>query len=172
MRFVYYCIFCITTVNSVAIGLADFVPNFLVNPDNANNTNTASSEGKIIANHDNAVSSGVIAIQGADVTPSAYCKRNGVTSKSVFCTVSPESTAPNPTNDNQAIPSNGYSPSAAGNLNRLTPNQTALQSQGLRTAMGKYSSNYMLSMHPKENLNIGMGVTEKGFNELQLNIKY
>lgn len=171
VKFILICIFCGYVTTICAIGLADFVPNFLA----TNQSNKSSSKYK--NNEQGKLAATYYPSSPTNKSPqkirkmSNYCSdSNGAVSGSVFCkkhfhesNVRLTDIAKEPT---------AVDPSDPSRITNLSPNQTAMQSQDLKNALNKYTNNFMLSVQPKKDIDIGMGVTDKGLNELQFKMKY
>ncbi|MFN8769834.1 MAG: hypothetical protein ACK5Z5_08265 [Neisseriaceae bacterium] len=171
MKVVLFSVFCGFVTKSFAIGLADFVPNFLTPKPQAKKniiqkTNESAKINRIIDPRSNPVTTKVQQPKKA----TNYCyNTDGTVSNSVFC-------------KNYKVESDVHLADISrrpilANLPETTnpdlaPKQTAMQSQEFRTALNRYNSSFMLSVHPQQNLGIGMGVTEQGFNQFQFNLKY
>ena len=60
----------------------------------------------------------------------------------------------------------------SGSLNTTEPNQNALQSANMRSALGKYDSNYMFSIKPDDNMHLGIGAGDNGVNTFKFDMTY
>lgn len=172
VRFILVCIFCGFVTTICAIGLADFVPNFLATKQankNSSNKYKNNEQAKLAAPY---YTSSQISKNSQKISKmSNYCSdTNGAVSGSVFCKKHFHES--NVRLTDLAKKPSSVDPSDPTRITNIAPNQTAMQSQDLKNALNKYTNNFMLSVQPKKDLDIGMGVTEQGLNELQFKMKY
>ena len=148
-----------------AVGLADYVPSFLVaSQNNSKSSNNYPSNSSI----NTPMLVGINDKQSATVysgNSNDFCKNSGA--DSVFCKQDNESATSKVSDASVESTSNPLKPKI-----NTDPNLTSLQSQDLREALSKYNSGYMFNIAPKDNMSIGIGGTERGLNQLQFNMKY
>ncbi|MBY0379375.1 MAG: hypothetical protein K2P99_03125 [Burkholderiales bacterium] len=144
-----------------AVGLADYIPSFLI----ANQNNSKSS-------HNHQINTSMVGVNnyqsvtGDNTESNNFCKRSRV--YSVFCEQKNESSlGMGRISTDIESPAKFLKPKI-----NTDPNQTSFQSQDLRSALNKYNSSYMLNITPKDNMSVGLGMTNTGLNQLQFNMKY
>jgi spore maturation protein CgeB len=144
--------------NSMGLGLADFVPSFLV-PSQHKESDTAHLPVKpLIAVKRNASSSG-----------SWYCNRLHNSVSNVFCNESNSSTVvkkvtfDGTTGDKTTVVDN----SVAGNYAQSSANQSALQDQQTKNAIARNQPDFSVPIQTSKDVN--MNVNQQ---QIEINIKY
>lgn len=161
-RLILWVVGCLYLGNAIAIGVADFIPNFL-----AVETGGKKSTGSYVSSSPNV--NGVVVVTESANTTNKYCSGTNVNIRdSIFCQPQYESSII----INNQVDIATASSSQNSSQTHTDPNLSAMQTNYFRNAIGKYGSNYMLSIKPTDNMNVGIGATDKGVNALQFNIKY
>ncbi len=151
-----------------AIGLADFVPNFVPSFLTTSSKNTPVSTGVVNSNT-------IIESQGIykyNAITEDYCNSsNPKLRDSIFCSHSANNLQANNVNMNTSnVNVSDYS--RRGVINATGPNLNSFQTKTLQNAINNYAGNYMLSINPSNDVNIGIGANVTGINSLKFNIKY
>jgi hypothetical protein len=151
-----------------AIGLADFVPNFVPSFLTASSKNTPVSTGVVNSNtiieshgiyEDNAITADYCNTSNPKLRDSIFCNRSANNVQTAKVNV-----------DTSNVNTSDYS--YKGAINTTAPNLNSLQTKTLQNAINNYNGSYMLSINPSNDVNIGIGANVTGINSLKFNIKY
>jgi hypothetical protein len=154
-----------------AVSLVDFQPNFLAM--NGSKKNHHAKNHSLLTSNVN-INSGAGGSKGSSWSANSSEKCLSESSdmrNSVFC----KSVTSNKDNQ-QKVPAGLQANTNTDGISSKTlttePKQNALQSNAMRAAMGRYDNNYILSIKPGEDTDLGISAGQNGFNGLKFDMKY